>query len=311
MGTQVKEVEVIDRIEGIFAYSMFDDHLQRFIGFDKMSRFREDGDTGWYFWLSGKQGVYELQRVSWGSKFACPYTQFILRYYPHPEEPVFEDFSFFEQVVRLGDSFTHGCPKFGSRKQLHESCYVIGDISIFLRNKAILAIVRSQNRWIVHRPQGLEMENPTGGKKLVAEKGEKDRNVSGWGLSWYNFDCLVKAFCCINRTSPSLVRLKSCPGKIWYVNGESEVREEMTRGIHLYQLEVAIVPRHEKHTEKLFKNILQICESVGEEKYTPVVKTLFSEEQDIAQVERSSFLNKDWWQAAEEGKQVLPREFYI
>ena len=303
-------MRVFDEIENIIIYSLFDDYLRNFVGFDKVSRFYEGGG-GWYFGLNDKQGVYEVEAVDGDKRFTWPYQQFLLRYYPHPEEIVFDNFSFLEQVTRLGDGFTEGCPRFGSRKQFHESYYVIGELDIFLRNKAIVAIVRSQDRWVEYRRQGLEIAKPSGERIYVVEKGEKDRDVPGWGLSWDYFNCLVKAFCCIYRTPPSLVRLKSYPGKIWYVNGEDGVLEEFAKDIYLRQLEVAMVPKHEKDREKLFKDILQICHSVDEEKFTPAVETLFSEEQDIAQVEGASFLNKDWWQAAEEGRQVLPREFYI
>lgn len=303
-------MRVFDQVENIVTYSLFDDYLRSFAGFNKVSRFYEGGG-GWYFWLDDKRGVHELEAVGWGKRFIWPYQHFLLRYYPHPEEVVFGNFSFLEQATRLGDGFSQGCPKLGTGKQFHESYYMIGELNIFLRNKAILVIVSSQDRWVEYRRQGLEMGKPSGEKICVVEKGEKDRDVPGWGLSWDYFNCLIKAFCCIYRTPPSLVRLKSYPGKIWYVNGEDGVREEFTTNIYLRQLEVAIIPKQEKKREKIFKDILEICKSVDEEKFTPAVETLFSEERDIAQVEGSSFLNKDWWQAAKEGKRVLPREFYI
>lgn len=302
-------MRVFDQIENIVTYSLFDDYLRKLIGFNKVSRFYE-GDGGWYFWLNNKQGVHELEVVDCDKTFTWSHQRFRLRYYPHPEEIAFDSFSLLEQVIRMGDGFSQGCPRLGLGKQFHESYYVAGELNIFLLNKAILAIVSSQDRWIEYRQQGLEIEKPTGERICVVEKGKKDRDVPGWGLSWDCFNCLIKAFCCIYRTPPSLVRLKSYPGRVWYVNGEGEVREEFATDIYLRQLEVAIVPKQEKEREKLFRDILQICQSVGKEN-TTAVETLFSEDQDITQVEGSSFLNKDWWQAAEEGRQVLPREFYI
>ncbi len=306
---RVGKMRVFDQIENVVIYSLFDDYLRRLIGFNKVSRFYEGGG-GWYFWLKGKPGVHELEVVDCDKTFAWSHQRFRLRYYPHPEEAVFRNFSFFEQVIRMGDGFSQGCPGLGLGEQFHESYYVIGELNIFLLNKAILAIVTSQDRWIEYRQQGLEVEKPTGERVCVVKKGEKDRDVPGWGLSWECFNCLIKAFCCIYRTPPSMVRLKSYPGKVWYLNGEGKVREEFAAGIYLRQLQVAIVPEHEKDREKLFKGILQICNSAGEGNAT-AVEALFSGGEGITQVKGSSFLNKDWWQAAEEGKRVLPREFYI
>lgn len=275
------------RIRSIFLYAVVDNCLRNLIGIDKVSQIF-DGEYGWYFWLSGRQGVWELCCADWGKKFAWPYCRFLLRYYPHPEEKVFENFSFGEQIMRLSPSFTdYGCPKFDSRGEIDESYYVVGKLDIFLRSKIIVAILKSQDRWIEYRPQGLKVEKPGGERVWVVEEGGKDRDVPGWDLSWQYFDCLVKAFCCIQKTPPSMVRLKSYPGRIWYVNG-GEVWEERSAEALTRQLKVAIVPAGEK------------------EKFTLGGETLFSQGQDINEVEQSSLLNKDWWEAAREGERLLP-----
>lgn len=272
----------------VFSYSVFDERLRNFIGFAKVSQVFRHQARGWDFWLNGKQGVWELQWVGWGEKFAWSYCRFLLRYYPHPDEPVLEDFSFGEQIMRLSHNFTdYGCPRFDSRREVDQSYYVIGKLDIFSRNKAIVAILKSQDRWIEYRPQGLEVEKPGGERVWVVEKGGKDRDVPGWDLSWQYFDCLVKAFCCIHKTPPSMVRLKSRSGKIWHVDG-AEVREERTAEVVMRQLKVAMVPGGEK------------------EKFALRGEALFSQGQDINKVEQSTFLNKDWWQAAREGERLLP-----
>ena len=65
-----------------------------------------DSETlGWYFWLPGIAGPYELVLQKWQRCADLEETTFLLKYYPAPGEEIFADFSCAEQIVRLSSCF--------------------------------------------------------------------------------------------------------------------------------------------------------------------------------------------------------------
>lgn len=71
-------------------------------GLEYVSR-SHTADMGWYYWLHGVKGVYEIELKELrkdGNE-----ADFYLRYYPDTEEEVLEDYSVQEQLLRFNEKF--------------------------------------------------------------------------------------------------------------------------------------------------------------------------------------------------------------
>lgn len=79
----------------------------------------ESSSLGWYFWLRGIPGVYEIERKE--ASLAPEGSEFYVRYYPGTEEPVLESYSVQEQLLRFDQSvFDDGLIEAG--REEHEVC---------------------------------------------------------------------------------------------------------------------------------------------------------------------------------------------
>jgi hypothetical protein len=309
--------QVCGRIGNVFLYSLFDEQLKGFIGFDKISELSQD--KSWYFWLWQKPGVYELSCHD--EEASYPKANFTLRYYPDAEERVFEDFSVWEQLTRLGSGFKNGCPDLSYRKELADSLYIVGQLGILWQEKAISLFLESQDRWVEYQDEGLEIEKAGGERVSLVKEGDRDRNVPGWSLCWEYFDCLVKAFCAVHKVAPSLITRKSYPGKVEHIDAKGKLQYEFSRDILGQQLMVVILPG-ERDKQQAIERMLAVPDSlreVGDEEITPrtnkkplpKVAILFREGQNINEVKNPEFVDKEWWRAAAEGEKTLPEELYI
>lgn len=71
-------------------------------GLEYVSR-SHTADIGWYFWLEGVSGVYEIELKELAKDGSD--ANFYLRYYPDTEEEVLEDYSVAEQLLRFNEDF--------------------------------------------------------------------------------------------------------------------------------------------------------------------------------------------------------------
>jgi hypothetical protein len=90
---------------------------------------------GCFLWSERRRGVHALEvtdaRRGNDLLGLGPYLWFRLgiRYYPHPEEPIFEEYSMAERLLRLGPVFgEHGVPSPASSRQLRPGFFVVGFI---------------------------------------------------------------------------------------------------------------------------------------------------------------------------------------
>jgi hypothetical protein len=64
------------------------------------------GATGWFFWPKTQLGVYALKADCSESPKQPVESDWLLYYYPSPQEPLFTTFSCTEQLVRVSDAFS-------------------------------------------------------------------------------------------------------------------------------------------------------------------------------------------------------------
>lgn len=183
---------------------------------------------GWYIWL-GCRGVYELQLFDYLIDKNYEESRFILKYYPHPEDDLYDSFAFCEQVIRNSDLFDdtpitnssgstcscsyisksgskeHEClikgiPKINARKKIDPTFFWVGEIGFVFTDERLLRIyANTQDLLVQYSVSGIHIDLD-GKKQQIVAPNEADRNLSGWDITW-NFLCVYKRCCSPNGIS--------------------------------------------------------------------------------------------------------------
>ena len=107
---------------------------------------------GWYVWLAGRAGAYELLLAGLGadrpeSAWACGH--FLVKYYPKPDEPVFAGFSARERrLVTGGHIGPAGTPRLEAQTLIDDSAFAVGvvDVALALDDSAARLAISSLDR---------------------------------------------------------------------------------------------------------------------------------------------------------------------
>jgi hypothetical protein len=214
-------------MEDMFILLFFEAQAHHRIGFTKISRLISQ-EPGWYLWTKERKGAYLLELIDIEDFHKEPRlvdmpnltihpavrAEFVVRYYPSPEEPSFDDFAFIERETRLGHSFDHtGTPFFEKQNDIHESLFTVGQFHLaFDKGLDVASLsISSQDRWIEIVKNGPPAKtDDRQGSEVVSGEG-KARNVPGWELSWYLFDKLLLSFCYVHKSIPLGLGLTEYP----------------------------------------------------------------------------------------------------
>jgi hypothetical protein len=233
------DIDLVRRVmEDMFILLFFDKRACQRIGFINISRFFGER-PGWYLWTKDQKGAYLLEladAVYFDKEVGTDYpnhipemkAEFVLRYYPSPEEPLFEDFAFIEREVRLGPCFDHtGTPFFEKQDEIHESLFAVGTLGLDFDKGLNFAIfkISSQDRWIEIVKEGPMVETDRRRLIEVIPEGTLARNVPGWELSWRFFDKLLLGFCYVHKTIPFGSALTEFPGAVYHTYTQNKVIE--------------------------------------------------------------------------------------
>lgn len=176
---------------------------------------------GWQLWLKKRRGVYEFKLSDCAVIDDVEISTFSIKYYPCPDEEVFEDFAVAEQVVRLSDYFddaliqgpshgegcacsalhhghehgqrSKGIPRFATRDELNPSLFTVGDVRFHVRqedSKLIRAELVGLDRLVEYSQDGISIEHD-GESIQVVKPGTIDRKIPAYELCWDLFDTLL------------------------------------------------------------------------------------------------------------------------
>jgi len=239
-------------IESIF-YRMFhalfhNAGARRHLSFSQINFYSNArGFPGWHLWFDGKPGAYQLELVEeefiecktettgidlpiWG--------RFLVRYFPHEEEHVFNTFSCYEQMLRTGLIFdSTGTPTSRGREQLHPSYFTIGYLDVRTNeDRDILELeCFAPQRWRDIRVDGILLKSDEENVFEAVHPGDIDRNVPGWELCFFLFDKLFAGFCHVYKQSPLLVALAKTNGRVFMIDANNNIEEKETRDFsHVY-----------------------------------------------------------------------------
>ena len=246
------DIDLVRRVmEDMFILLFFDKGACQRIGFINISRFIGE-KPGWYLWTKDQKGAYLLELVDAGyfnkevstNNIPGVRAEFVLRYYPSPEEPLFEDFAFIEREVRLGPYFDHtGTPFLEKQDEIHESLFAVGNLYLDFDKELNFTILKisSQDRWIEIAKEGPIIETDRRQTIEVIPEGTMTRNVPGWELSWRFYDKLLLGFCYVHKTIPFGLGLTEFPGAVYHTYAQNKVIEASHPDVRGRTLEVGVL----------------------------------------------------------------------
>ena len=261
----VASVETL--LNEVFLNAFRNDGVREHLGFENISPVpSRRGLPGWYLWFKDMAGVFfvgmtEGDEFSVDGEESANYAgkdfgevQLVIRYFPGTEEDLFDTFSCYEQIARIGPDFDDiGAPVFESNRAMRDDYFVVGHMSMS-RNGSTGGVdfrCRGPEKWQVYRTDGLSLEDSSGAVVQVLSSGERDRNVPGWILSRYCFDRIVSAYRFMICRPPSSVGASYRPSVCYHIDRTDRVKVEKDEDLKFFTLLVAFSHGDDPHdTEK-------------------------------------------------------------
>lgn len=309
-----------DRIDPILAgeevfYRIFhnifnDEAARKYYGFSQISLFtNSEGHPGWNLWFHNVSGAYQLELLQAENSFkkdrllslfegkAVTKGTIAVRYFPNIDDPILDDFSCLESLLRLGPLFdSTGTPTIKGQSQLNGSSFVVGylDYTIDIDRTFLELECIAPNRWKDIRVNGLLLENYKGEMCEVVSPGGIDRNLPGWEFAFILFDKMISACCYTNKCLPLTAIVAEKKWIRFDINADNSFLEQLDDEIEIYHL---------ISTFKLTEKDIQL---VDKNKY---LKTLLRElpkqgfsSNNICEVSKDTGhdrINPRWWEASE------------
>jgi len=212
-----------------------------YLGFSQISQVASDeGLPGWYLWFDDMKGACYIGITGWNARHSdkVPTNAWqrepprdvclVLRYFPDMEEKLFETFSCFEQIFRMGPHFdATGTTTFEGSRTMPENFFVVGHmiISFHEPHGDIDFFCQAPERWREYRTDGLTLVDSEGTTMALLAPGECDRDVEGWNLSRHIFDKIVSAYSFLSRRPPSVVGVAAGPSNEFQIDTFNNIHE--------------------------------------------------------------------------------------
>jgi hypothetical protein len=304
------DIDLVRRVmEDMFILLFFDKGACQRIGFTNISRIIGE-KPGWYFWTKDQKGAYLLEladAVYFDKEGGTDYinnvpgvrAEFVLRYYPSPEEPLFEDFAFIERDVRLGPYFDHtGTPFFEKQNEIHQSLFAVGNLYLDFDKGLNFAILKisSQDRWIEIVKEGPVVETDHRQSIEVVPEGTMARNIPGWELSWRFYDKLLLGFCYVHKTFPFGLGLTEFPGGVYHLYARNKVIEAHEPDVRGRTLEAGVLLQPNQRPPidpEILKEAFSRSIQLSREETEIQIDCFTSPPKD-----RHPWINPDWWTAS-------------
>lgn len=166
------------KIRNIFLYSVVNQKIRDQIGIRLVSAITRN--QGWFLWLDGAKGVYDLFALSNEMDNQANY---LIKYYPSTEEDIFKAYPDREKELRSKHTFVEGAPLWDDREKEMADAFIIGQMDLLWEENAVWA-------------------------NLTIREDENDQRPIA-DLCRNFFDRFTRALCIFNQASPSLALKKT------------------------------------------------------------------------------------------------------
>jgi len=316
IASNIDPVRIIEsQFSKMFFILFHDEGARKYFGFSQISALSNEEDMPfWYLWFKEKKGAYQLELINGEilpqenkktGNFS-PFNpavqgRFAVRYFPWEEEEIFETYSYFEKLIRLGPLFDKtGGPTFDGRRKIHQSYFVVGyiDIQVNLSQNFLELECFAPERWEDFRLNGLYLKTLDQGDYEAVVPGGRDRNVPGWTQTFFLFDKILSGFCYAFRVAPLAVLLSSEKGFSFYIDEENRVEKKMNADLEQFRLVCGLDLEKEGYSPfKEDKNLNLYIQRVGDRlnQEESDIKGIWKRPEDIT----NSQINPYWWKAKE------------
>ena len=177
-----------------------------------------DQNPYWYVWFVDLPGVFKLSLLECAEEAPWDWRAlFRVKYYPHPEESVFQGLSVLEQICRMSDLFqtrpaqwaggetgcvchggVHhhhgtrfadlqegtGVPAASRAAEIPEDFFLAGEMELrYGKGQGSEISWHSQDHWRVKMTENYFIKDQEGAPLKVLRKGDVDRDYPGWFLT--------------------------------------------------------------------------------------------------------------------------------
>jgi len=259
-------------MRNIMFYSFVNPSIREEIGIRMVSGIAQN--QGWFLWMTDSDGVYDLYALPGEHDNSANY---LIKYYPSPEEEVFATFSDAEKIMRQDMLFEKGAPKYGDRESILADHFIVGFLDILWEDEAI---------WLQLTVNEENVENEKSQTQITQ-------------LSNTFYSRLLRGLCFLTKTPPSIVLTKTnlTPTATvrQFVNILIPNMEDKTRLIS--EICTAVGVNHNGFVNR---------SAVGEQ-WQP----LFIEDKDNPLPSPSEFIDEKWWGLSSKAATVLPKELRL
>lgn len=300
------------KIENLLLQASWSDDLREAIGLRGVSQIWS-GKPAWYFWLAGPPCAYELQLESCWDDAAGAVGElgglFLVKCFPKPDAPFFQDFSQEEQALVLSDCFdATGTPCFEFLDRLSPSLFNTATIEY---------ACAPDEQWTLFTLEGLKImrtryeADATVSNELIDHTvtwraGEVARKIPSWELGYGLFDRLISLYAYHHKRSPVRVIHAASPGfEVVYDESQAYKCKELP---DVSALSLGVLFVKEPGTS-LAQADEFIKSGLREEGHTLLFDETFTcgcANHQSAVASNIPLLNVQWWKSGNENYQINP-----
>jgi len=295
------------RIENMLITASWFEEVKQVLHLTGVSPVWADGPPAWYFWIDSAPGVHELRledtfiRDSKGRELCTGL--FAVRFYPFPNNEIFDHFSFEEQIFIQSPFFDDSnTPKFEYYTEIPDLLFKVAILEFTLDSENNQALFKLESldriRTIFHKEIILECRPFK--KKRRFHKGEKDRDVPGWDLGYSLYDRILGLYANYSKTQPYRIIMTRETGFEFVYDGNNSLQSYTTNDAKLNVLAVVFAGEAKRDQVQSDELIPEETNDVNKEViFDRCFPCGHPHELNTQSLSSLPSLNKQWWKLAE------------
>jgi hypothetical protein len=294
-------------IENMLITASWVEEVKRLLQITGISQVWRDGPPAWYFWIDSAPGVHELRledtftRDSKGRELSTGL--FAVKFYPFPDNEIFNRFSFEEQTFVQSPFFDKSnTPTFENYTEIPDVLFKVAilELTVDTQNNQTLFKLESLDRIRTRFKKETVLECKPFNKRRRFHKGGTDRDVPGWDLGYSLYDRILGLYANYSKTRPYRIVMTRETGFEFIYDGNNSLQSYTTGDTELNALAVVF-------TGGAKRDQMQSDELIPEETKDVNKKVIFDRcfqcghphELNSQSLSNLPLLNDQWWKIAE------------